>query len=111
MERKVAAFFDVDNTLIRGASAYHLARELYRRKFFGARDILFAIRHAALYSMFGETVERVDAVRSRALLAIKGHAVAEVISIGEEVYARVLAPRIVAGTKTILVAALEWMGH
>ncbi len=102
MDRKVAAFFDVDNTLIRGASAYHLARELYRREFFGARDILFAARHAALYSLFGETVPRVEAVRRRALAAIKGHAVAEVISIGEEVYAAVLAPRVVTGTKHIL---------
>ncbi|MDO5726796.1 MAG: HAD-IB family hydrolase [Bowdeniella nasicola] len=101
-ERTIAAFFDVDNTLIRGASSYHLARELYRRGFFRFSDIFFAARHAALYTLFGESVPRVTAVRERALATIKGHRVAEIISIGEEVYTRVLAPRIVLGTKLLL---------
>ena len=33
-DTRVAAFFDVDNTIIRGASAFHLAVGLYRRGFF-----------------------------------------------------------------------------
>lgn len=110
MERTVAAFFDVDNTLIRGASAYHLARELYRREFFRARDIVFAGRHALTYTLFGETVPRVEAVRTRALAAIKGHDVAEVVSVGEEVYSNVLEPRVVAGTLKILQDHLD-AGH
>ena len=41
------AFFDVDNTIIRGASAFHLARGLYQRGFFGTRDLLrFALLQA-----------------------------------------------------------------
>ena len=36
----VAAFFDVDNTIIRGASAYHIARGLREHGFFKRRDIL-----------------------------------------------------------------------
>ncbi|MDO5701321.1 MAG: HAD-IB family hydrolase [Bowdeniella nasicola] len=107
MTSKVAAFFDVDNTLIRGASAYQLARELYRREFFGVRDIAFAAWHAGLYTLFGESLPRVAAVRRRALDVIAGHDVAELVSIGEEVYARVLAPRVVMGTKTILDEHIE----
>jgi len=34
-----AAFFDVDNTVVRGASIFHLARGLYARHFFTNRDI------------------------------------------------------------------------
>ena len=34
-----AAFFDVDNTIMQGASIFHLARGLYARKFFTAADI------------------------------------------------------------------------
>src|SRR5215469_16947855 len=34
-----AAFFDVDNTLMRGASIYHFARGLAARKMFGPRDL------------------------------------------------------------------------
>ncbi len=35
-----AAFFDVDNTVMQGASIFHLARGLHRRKFFTTRDIV-----------------------------------------------------------------------
>src|ERR1700712_613407 len=34
-----AAFFDVDNTIMQGASIFHLARGLHRRKFFTSKDI------------------------------------------------------------------------
>ena len=34
------AFFDVDNTIIRGASSFHLAVGLYRRGFFRKRDLV-----------------------------------------------------------------------
>ena len=37
--RRAAAFFDVDNTVMQGASVFHLARGLYRGDFFSARDI------------------------------------------------------------------------
>ena len=37
-----AAFFDVDNTLMQGASIFHLARGLHRRKFFTTREIVSA---------------------------------------------------------------------
>ncbi len=36
---EAAAFFDVDNTVMQGASIYHLAKGLHRRKFFTTRDI------------------------------------------------------------------------
>src|SRR5919112_810170 len=39
---EVAAFFDVDNTLMQGASIFHLARGLYRRRFFTSREIAAA---------------------------------------------------------------------
>ncbi|HEX8510402.1 MAG TPA: HAD-IB family hydrolase, partial [Propionibacteriaceae bacterium] len=35
-----AAFFDLDNTVVQGASLYHLAKGLYRRGFFPTRVIL-----------------------------------------------------------------------
>ena len=37
-----AAFFDVDNTVMQGASIFHLARGLHRREFFTTREILAA---------------------------------------------------------------------
>jgi HAD superfamily hydrolase (TIGR01490 family) len=98
----VAAFFDVDNTIIRGASSFHLAKALYRRGFFGTRDILaFAVKQGR-YLLFGENDGDIADVRSRALGLMKGHSVAEVIAVGEEVYDQVLANRIYEGTKRLL---------
>jgi len=98
----IAAFFDVDNTLIRGASAYHLAKELYRRDFFGLRDIAFFAGHSAMYFLFGENLRRISAVRGRALQIVRGRTVAEVLSIGEEVYDQVLATKIFPGSRALI---------
>lgn len=53
---KGAAFFDVDNTLMRGASIYHFARGLASRDLFTTRDLL---RFA-----WGQTVFRVTGASS-----------------------------------------------
>lgn len=37
------AFFDVDNTLLRGASIYYLARGLWMRDFFSTRELASAV--------------------------------------------------------------------
>ena len=99
---QVAAFFDVDNTVIRGASSYHLARELYRRKFFGTRDIIRFAVITARYLVEGESKQQIEQVRNRALSIVKGKSVAEVIAVGEEVYDAVLSLRIFEGTKAII---------
>jgi hypothetical protein len=42
--QKIGAFFDIDNTIMRGASIYHLARGLFARKILSATDLAnFAI--------------------------------------------------------------------
>ncbi|MPV38240.1 HAD family hydrolase [Georgenia subflava] len=107
---QVAAFFDVDNTIVRGASAYHLAQELYRRDFFGLGDILFAARQSLAYTLLGENLRRIAAIQERALRLMRGHSVAEVISIGEEVYDEVLDHRIFPGTRALLQEHLD-AGH
>ncbi|HEY5514772.1 MAG TPA: HAD-IB family hydrolase [Pengzhenrongella sp.] len=100
--RTAAAFFDVDNTIIRGASAFHLARALRRRGFFRYRDIVRAAVHNARYQILGENRDQIDEIRSRALSIMIGHSVAEVVAIGEEVYDQVLALRIFPGTLELL---------
>lgn len=98
-----AAFFDVDNTIIRGASAYHLVRELHRRDFFTVGDIAFFARHAADYLLGGENAGQMGIVRDRALSIMKGRSVAEIIAIAEEVYDEVLESKIFPGTRSLLV--------
>ena len=109
-ERPVAAFFDVDNTIIRGASSFYLARALWRRGFFRKRDIVNFAFQQARYTAFGETNQQIDEVRSRALFLMTGHSVAEVVAIGEEVYDQVLSQRIFPGTQKLLDAHLA-AGH
>ena len=99
---RVAAFFDVDNTVIRGASAFHIARGLWQRDYFTFRDILKLGYEQASYVLFGESKEQMDRVRSQGLGIIRGWSVAEMTAVGEEVYDELLASRVFPGTKEII---------
>jgi HAD superfamily hydrolase (TIGR01490 family) len=99
---RVAAFFDVDNTIIRGASSFHLAVGLYRRAFFQRGDILRFAVHQFRYLAFGENREQIDEVRQRALEIMHGRSVAEVVAIAEDIYDEVLSLRIFPGTQRLL---------
>ncbi len=98
----VAAFFDVDNTIIRGASAFHIARGLKQRDYFRNRDLIRFGWEQLKYLVFGESPEQMTTVRSEALSIIKGWSVAEMAAIGEEVYDEILAMRIFPGTKALI---------
>jgi len=97
-----AAFFDVDNTIIQGASLFHLARGLHRRKFFTTRDILGAAWKQAYFRVVGvEDPEHVAEARSSALAFIAGHRVEELQQIGEEIFDESMAERIWPGTRAL----------
>lgn len=98
----VAAFFDVDNTIIRGASAFHIARGLKQRGYFRNRDLIRFGWEQLKYLVFGESPEQMTSVRTEALSIIKGWSVAEMAGIGEEVYDEILAMRIFPGTKALI---------
>lgn len=98
----IAAFFDVDNTIIRGASAFHIARGLKQRGYFRNRDLIRFGWEQLKYLVFGESQEQMTTVRSEALSIIKGWSVAEMAAIGEEVYDEILAMRIFPGTKALI---------
>ena len=98
----VAAFFDVDNTVIRGASAFHIARGLKQRGYFRTRDILRFGWEQVKYLVLGESPEQMKALRSEALSIIKGWSVAEMAQIAEEVYDEILAMRVFPETKALI---------
>lgn len=99
---RIAAFFDVDNTVIRGASAFHIARGLWQRDYFSARDILKFGVEQAQYVLFGESQEQMTRLREHGLGIIKGWSVAEMTAVGEEVYDELLESRVYPGTKEII---------
>ncbi|RYU14903.1 HAD family hydrolase [Nocardioides iriomotensis] len=97
-----AAFFDVDNTVMQGASIFHLARGLYRRRFFTTRDILGAAWKQAYFRLVGvEDPEHVAEARASALAFIQGHEVAELEALGEEIFDEAMAHRIWPGTRAL----------
>lgn len=96
-----AAFFDVDNTVMQGASIFHLARGMYRRKFFTTREILGAIWMQLYFRSVGESPEHVADARASALSFISGHTVTELQDLGEEIFEEAMAQRIWPGTRAL----------
>jgi HAD superfamily hydrolase (TIGR01490 family) len=97
-----AAFFDVDNTVMQGASIFHLARGLHRRQFFTTRDILGAAWKQAYFRFAGvEDPEHVAEARAAALSFIAGHTVTELEELGEEIFDEAMAHRIWPGTRAL----------
>jgi HAD superfamily hydrolase (TIGR01490 family) len=97
-----AAFFDVDNTVMQGASIFHLAKGLHRRKFFTTREILGAAWKQAYFRLVGvEDPEHVAEARASALNFIKGHSVEELEALGEEIFDEAMAHRIWPGTRAL----------
>ena len=97
-----AAFFDLDNTVMQGASMFHLAKEFYRRGFFPTRVILQGIWLQAYFRIVGrENPQHIHAARSTTLGFIEGHTVAEVEEIATEVYEESIAARIWPGTRAM----------
>lgn len=100
-ETHSAAFFDVDNTMLQGASVFHLARGLYRRRFFTTREIASKAVAQVRFRFQGETPGSVADARASALSFIEGHRVAEVEILMEEIFDELMADRIWPGTKAL----------
>ncbi|WP_241153813.1 HAD family hydrolase [Nocardioides pantholopis] len=99
---RAAAFFDVDNTLMQGASIFHLARGLHRREFFTTRELLGAAWKQAYFRMVGvEDPEHVAAARHSALAFIAGHTVSELETLVAEIFDEAMAHRIWPGTRAL----------
>jgi HAD superfamily hydrolase (TIGR01490 family) len=97
-----AAFFDVDNTLMQGASIFHLARGMHRRKFFTTRDVAAAMWRQAYFRVVGvEDPDHVAKTRASALAFIEGHQVSELEELGEEIFDEAMAHRIWPGTRAL----------
>jgi HAD superfamily hydrolase (TIGR01490 family) len=103
-----AAFFDLDNTVVQGASLFHLAKGLYRRGFFPPRVILKGLWLQAYFRMVGrEKPGHIQDARSVILGFIEGHTVTELTEIATEVYEESIAGRIWPGTRSLAQTHLD----
>lgn len=97
-----AGFFDVDNTMMMGASIYHFARGLAARKFFTTRDLArFAYKQLVFRVGGAEQSGHMHEAREAALAFVAGHEVAEVTRLGEEIYDELMADKIWSGTRAL----------
>jgi HAD superfamily hydrolase (TIGR01490 family) len=102
MDPAAAAFFDVDNTLMRGASIYHFARGLAARNMFTPLDLLKMTWVQVAYRLRGkEDSGHIDAVRQSALAFVADHKVADIVELGEQIYDETMARRIWQGTRDL----------
>ncbi|MGH3097200.1 MAG: HAD family hydrolase [Streptosporangiales bacterium] len=96
-----AAFFDVDNTVMQGASLYFIARGLAAREFFTSRDILNFAWQQTWFRFSGESHEHMADAQEAALTFIAGKRVRDVVSLAEEIYDERMADRIWPGTRAL----------
>jgi HAD superfamily hydrolase (TIGR01490 family) len=103
-----AAFFDVDNTMMRGASIYYFARGLASRKLFTMRDLaMFAWGQAAFRIRGTENADHIGTAKEAALAFVAGQKVTDLVKLCEEIYDDVLADRIWTGTRALALQHLD----
>ena len=92
--RPIVAFFDVDNTLLHGASAFHVSRAAWQRGHVGVRDLLAFGWHQVRFVTVGENVKHFASAQERALGLAKGLPADELTNLTEAVYEREIESRL-----------------
>lgn len=102
-----AAFFDIDNTVMRGASGYHLARGMAKAGLINWSDMLrFGVQQAK-YAARGENLDDIATAMDRALSLVEGHHIQELSAIGEGVFEQHMVDRLWPGTLAIAQSHLD----
>ena len=99
---QAAAFFDVDNTMIRGASIYFFGKGMAGRGLittgdlvrFGWQQLMFRVRGS-------EDPDAVAEAREKALGLVEGKSVRDIVAYGEEIYDELMERRIWSGTRAL----------
>ncbi len=94
------AFFDVDNTMMMGASIFHFARGLAARNFLTASDLASFAWQQVKFRVGGRESSQ-GGHADRALSFVTGRSVSEIVMLGEEIYDELMADRIWAGTRAL----------
>ncbi len=106
-----AAFFDVDNTMMQGASIYHFARGMAARNYFTAGDlILFGWRQLRFRVLAAEHAGDMSDAKQLALAFVEGWKVDDLQRLSEEIFDERMADRIWSGTRALAQLHLD-AGH
>ncbi|CAN5125701.1 hypothetical protein BH11ACT2_BH11ACT2_15510 [soil metagenome] len=93
-ERPIIAFFDVDNTLLRGASIFHIGMGAFRKRIISLHDIAVFGWHQLNFLRVGENREHLAEAEDRGLALVAGHRVAEVVELANEIYDRTISRKL-----------------
>jgi HAD superfamily hydrolase (TIGR01490 family) len=97
-----AAFFDIDNTMMQGASIYWFARGLAARKYFTTGDLArFAWRQLRFRVLAAEHAGDMSQAKDAALAFIEGWRVDDIERLTAEIFDQLMAPRIWAGSRAL----------
>jgi HAD superfamily hydrolase (TIGR01490 family) len=97
-----AAFFDVDNTMMQGASIYWFARGLLARKYFTSSDLArFAWSQLKFRLLATEHQGDISRAKHAALAFVKGWNVDDLHRLSEEIFDELMADRIWSGTRAL----------
>jgi HAD superfamily hydrolase (TIGR01490 family) len=90
----IVAFFDVDNTRLRGASMFHMAKAARRVHIIKAREIIRFTWHQLTFLFVGENMRQLGSIKDRAVEIIGGHTEAELRELANEVFERDIKNRL-----------------
>lgn len=100
-DSRAAAFFDLDNTVLRGASLYFLARGMHARKLIRTSDIARFGYQQVRFALGAEDPDHVAEARAAALSFIANRSVAELSDMAEEIFEETMRAKIWPGTQAI----------
>ena len=90
-----AAFFDVDNTILRGSTIYFLGKGMYKRGFFTKADISrFMVANLRFRLTGQEKPDEIDRFKKAAADFVGGHQVSDLLAIGQEIYDEYVYPKL-----------------
>jgi HAD superfamily hydrolase (TIGR01490 family) len=94
-----AAFFDIDNTLIHGASMFHWARGLAKHKYLTRGQILDFVWKQTRFIVVGKELhEDMRDITEEALSLVKGRNQAELVTLTREIFDEYMIDRFWPGT-------------
>jgi HAD superfamily hydrolase (TIGR01490 family) len=103
-----AAFFDVDNTLVRGSTIYFLGRGMYQRGFFTKSDISRFVLANLRFRLTGtEKQDEINRFQKSAQDFIGGHNVSDIRAVAQDIYDEYVSPSLWEGTIEIAQAHLN----
>lgn len=102
LDAAAAAFFDVDNTMLRGASLYWFARGMATRDYIKTSDIVrFGWSQLKFRVLAAENPNDMASARAAALAFVKGWPVHKLEALSEEIFDELMAERIWSGTHAL----------